>query len=753
MYGELRSTTRQILTTLAIVVLYGHNALPEQGFRVKVEVVSDHAGSEQPHDVFIVAEPLVIYGPQQAVEGRVVARTSIGTTAELDLRIGAYVVAVYADGYWGTSTEIVLPGVQDVKLKLWRAEMALGTALSRNEQLPELRVKFTPTHEDQKEPYGELRCSLNEGRFACPLPLGKFDLRFRAPGFMGIYFWEINVGPDAPVTFGELLFETGSSLVGFVRSETGIPEEAKGATVQLQTTDGTPVTTRVNGKKLAVIESTNSRGFWQMKSVPPGEYQVVATAPGFDETSAVVHVFPEKETTYGAPLVLSRPRHWEIYVDPPTDPNGEQWSLRLFRRTQGQEIAPLNASTTGDGLFTMSPRQGHYRLILASPTMGNVYTDEFDFGPDSDPFHISLDFTRVVGQLRLGRKPLAGTLSFGGTSGAVSVHMNADRTGRFEGLLPEEGAWSVAVNTSQPRLTRFLSNVQVAKNSSGYAFVDINLPNTKLVGVAVDERGQPVVNATATVFRRGIGERPQHLLTNKEGEFEFRALAEDTYTISATAVHPVHGTLESDPMTVEISEALVSPGKLTLHLRSSTKVQGRVLSTVGPLVNASIFAIPEDGVGAAAQADTDVNGQFELEVRRNTQQLNLIASAPGFSLRILTVRLGGRSSPLEIPLVKSGGTLIVDIVERTPSSPGSSFGRLLLLRENSWTPLTALHEWATVNGGGHDGTRMVIPQMEPGSYRLCPVDPGDRGIRPADNCEAGVLFPDEDLVLKVKFPG
>ncbi len=747
--------------TLALSCLAAMTHAAPIKVRVKVALASptDEGRSRQLETLFVavVGEPLATSGPREHVgtrTGIIVERTNIGRTVELNLEQGAWVISAFASGYWGDSVEVVLPGSEELTLTLWPAGMITGRVSSSHSLPEDLRMKFTPSNqEDAQKPSGEARCRLSGRSFACAVPTGEFDVRFRAPGFMGIYFWGLTIAEGATLDVGELRCEKGSSIVGFVELETGSAEDLRGTRIELQTLDGKPVVRRSTETEELLSTYPNSRGFWQLKHTPPGEFQVVGSMPGYDDAGLRVHVLPDRETTLRTPLMFSRPRELELYVDPPVDPRGNPWSVTILRQA-GYERTELATSTVpADGHLVVTLKEGLHRLVLESETMGNMHTEEFEFHPYADPLYISLRFVRVQGRLRLGKRPLVGTVSFGGTRGGISVHMTSDARGRFEGFLPKPGKWVVEINATAPMLKRFISEVEVIESESGVAQVVIALPDTLLEGVVVDARGERLPRAMVSVFRSQSFERPVVVATDKEGEFQFRALAEDAYTLAAEAIHSKDGPLESDPVTVDFRRRSIH--KVTVQVYPKNRIRGRVVSDLGPVPNARILAIPPNGTGVIPETHTDADGRFELLVRRGERSLSTSVSALGFSLRILKLH-AGMTSPVEIPLVRNGGTIVVEIAmdagEDRTLTLSSSFGRLALFREDVGVPLGLLRQWSNVNGGGVDGMsmRMILPQMEAGPYRLCRVDDGISRVNPDRDCSFGLLHFGGELVLRAR---
>ncbi len=88
-------------------------------------------------------------------------------------------------------------------------------------------------------------------------------------------------------------------------------------------------------------------------------------------------------------------------------------------------------------------------------------------------------------------------MAFGGASGTTSVLMFADDEGLFQGSLPRSGSWQVDVKSRGFGVHRRLRAVEVEPAAgSSRAWVEIELPGTRLEGEVVDAQGRGIDRAT-----------------------------------------------------------------------------------------------------------------------------------------------------------------------------------------------------------------------------------------------------------------
>lgn len=120
----------------------------------------------------------------------------------------------------------------------------------------------------------------------------------------------------------------------------------------------------------------------------------------------------------------------------------------------------------------------------------------------------------------------------------------------------------------------------------------------------------------------------------------------------------------SDWVPVSLDEDLAPP-LIRLVLRSSRTLAGRVVGPAGPVPGARLVVWPQltsPGGGRIAQSLSGPDGSFEVELPSDAVAATVVALAPAYATRLLTLPLGPTASdPVEIVMEGHGGTLRVDL--------------------------------------------------------------------------------------------
>jgi hypothetical protein len=205
------------------------------------------------------------------------------------------------------------------------------------------------------------------------------------------------------------------------------------------------------------------------------------------------------------PVLLARPIALEIEIAPPVDEAGEPWQAQVMRRAEGDSgptPTVFDGPADSQGRFTVADQTPGWFSVIVLDSQGNRVHSEPEWQVTTTS-HQSIEVQRIAvdGRLRLGTEPLRGTLWFGGQFGSRRVKMVADEEGRFTGVLSVDGFWVVDVEASEPSF-RARSRAEVRADRDGRATVSIDLPDTRVFGLIVDERGKPVPRAMLTLASR-----------------------------------------------------------------------------------------------------------------------------------------------------------------------------------------------------------------------------------------------------------
>lgn len=728
---------------------------------VQVEIQVAAATAADPVAAILRATPQ----PAEQAENKREIRMTVPGWRTLDLAPGVWRIQAEAAGYWSEEQVVsVAQGKEStVQVRLFPTGNLRGRIEPpRGRKAPErLEVRFSPAPagaprgakpEDQG-PKGTLSCPIRGEVWECTVPAGITDLRLHAQAMVPIYRWGVHVEAGRSVDLGVLALRPGASVIGRVITETGAPAgsvRVELAPELLGTIDNPSTGQRLQA--LSLETRTDDRGFFQFRGVAPGTYATTASSPGMAPARvSPVHVREGLEAEMIDPLVLARPVTLAVDLSPPLDPYGSPWSVQLFK-----EVNPGGGSTlAGKGQADREGRwlqkglaPGRYRIAVLGDLESRWAHQVIEVFPGDVPVPLEIPVVEIRGRLTLGDSPLAGTLWFGGKSGARRIRFDADEEGEFAGFLPEEGIWPVQLVNESEGLLLALEPVEVrVPRGKRVADIEIQVPDTTLEGEVVDESGRPLPGA---LIHLTGARKSSEAVTGDEGKFRIRGISPGSVVVEAE-----EGDRSTGPVLATIHEESESPW-LRLVLRSSLEVQGRVVSAAGPVPGAEVMAWPAMGQVAFATSQYAVSGPdggFSLHFPSQTRALTLFVFAPGHAFRMTQVPVEpGR--PLEIPVQDTGGTLVLDLPRGSESGPPPS---PLLVHGGSFTPLLVLTRWVQMQRAEQtDPGRLVVPNMEIGDYSLClgaGAELRQGKEPPAARCASGTLLPNGELRLAVPASG
>jgi hypothetical protein len=348
---------------------------------------------------------------------------------------------------------------------------------------------------------------------------------------------------------------------------------------------------------------------------------------------------------------------------------------------------------------------------------------------------------RVRGSVRLSSGPLRARLAFIDEAGLATVVTDSDEDGRFEARLPAvrtTAGWTIEVSAAAPPVSRLVENVAIRlRRGETEAFLELVLPGPAVRGIVIAEDGEP--QSSAQVLAEDLAGGQRHAATADErGRFEMFGLTAGTYRVTAEGTHGY-----SEPLEVAIEEGAEPEIRLVLARRKRL-LAGRVLRGDEPVAGATLHVWLPPG-RPAGSFSADDRGRFELPIPADAVAVGLTVSAAGHALKVTRVAASG-SRPITLGLEPIGGTLVLDAGEAAgPFSPILSHG-------GSLESVETLADWSLLTGGHSDGTRWVIPAVEPGAYRLCTITPHEaadlwEGRNPAHACADGTLAPGGTLTL------
>lgn len=725
---------RPILESACLLVLWA-GAASAAPLRVTVELAGPVAGETRATGALLLT-PL---GKEPGTE-RLAVESSFPGEQVFDLPESvSWEIAVRVDGYWAAPA--VLPaGTREAAVRM--RLLPTGTLQARlvpaaGEEIPSslaLRFQSAPPRPGAAEAFeGTVSCPVEPGGLLrCEAPAGRLDLRLRSDAHVPVYLWGVEVRGGRTTEAGELRLQRGASVSGWAKTEGDGLLSAECRVELAADTSGAPTNLRIEERLQRAAQEVrpNEQGFFQLAGVAPGRYTLKVSQPGFATVSVSgIEVREGLEAQILDPIVLARPVTFALALDPGVEPYGELWKVRLVRRSSPADPPgdTFQARATPEGTCSIpNVPAGTYELSVLGADNSIWHSEMLEVAAGRLPHMVQIPVLRLDGLVTRGGEPLASTIWLG--RNGRRLRFDSDGEGRFQGLLPEEGAWTVALTSTEEgwRVSLAAIDVQVPDGKST-ARVEIAVPDTTLEGEVVDEAGRPVFAALVSAF--SSTRTDSRVRTDREGKFAIHGLPAGPVTLSA-----VETDRESGWVQTALMEGEGAP-RLRLVVRRWTKARGRVLSPSGGLPGVTLLAWPaSQPASRVTTAMSGPGGDFELELPEGESALQVLVLPPGFAFRIAAVRLDpGR--PVEIAVEPHGGTLILEGAAAEP----------LLVHEGIVVPLQPLRDWARMQGApSSDPGRLVIPNVAGGAYNLCK----GRVEASAAACSTGVLSPLGELVLR-----
>jgi hypothetical protein len=755
---------RRALAALVPAVVFGssvsHASSPgrtvEDSAPVRIALRAVGGVSQVPQTVEVVAESL---DRDQSVSAA--RRFSLRPSSDVvRLPRGKWRLLLSAADVWieDRTIEIRSGGEERVTLRVWPAgKMVARLAMTGAGQMPkDLRVGFRGTLSPDAPPasedtpnQGTSVCPVSTARVSCRLPVGEFAMRIAAAGFAPTYRWAVPIGP-IPKNLGTLELVSGGSTMGYLEDQDGRPRS--GVRIALFTPEGQAVVERSYLRSVlradirSLEATTDRRGFFQITGMSPGRYQLLARDAGGFLASATTEIREGLETRLSEAMVLTPPATVDVFVDPPQPPGISNWTVSLQN---------IDTSPSEQTVRRVVPETGHVsienlaegRYVLTIETKGhqNWSAEEVDIQAPRAHFDISLQAIRVTGRLRVGSKPVAGSILFGGHHHSPSVELQSNEEGVFSGSLPRAGRWRVEVEAPTPPIKRSLKDVELKERGDGTYYVDIDLPATELRGQVVDESYRPVEVAIVDVKPLGGEDFRFQVRVDPEGRFELWGLPESPVLVSAAA--PGIVPLASDSLPVTPSSG-ASATTIQLVVRPRKRLVARVVieGTTDPVVGAFVKVTPLGPTLTmrSSLSNTDADGRFEAFLPPNTQAVDVTFGSQARSVgmvRIITLD----DTEKTLPLAPAGGRLVLE------SAESGEQNRLVALFHNGATESVSYLKHAGV--AEEDGITIAVSPLAPGAYTACLVTSNSAGLGlpPPEpgGCAAGTLLPGAELVLRV----
>lgn len=753
------------LITLALLLPFSNSGVREPGAEVRIEL-----------------RPRV--EPKAPLTGAIVLRSLEGQGDLLRLPLGSgsllaklpantqWLLTAEIPGYWSPEVRVSLAsegGSSTHPLVLWPTGKLAGSfkMLDPGEKLPksfEIRIESPPVKAREREiPRGSVTCHVDDqGAWTCEVPAGILDLAFRAAGFIPHYRWDLKIASGKDLPLGSLALRRGASLAGWVEVEGGTLEAGKciaRLAPLLAPGQGKPqVEARLRGATLEQV--VTKEGFFQLQGVAPGTYRIEVEQPGYAPARAFpLDVWDRSETVLKQPFILKRPLDLEFSISPPLDWLGRPWRVSVQRRSDfSAGLEPESGSegtTDAQGRFRVPGQTpGRFRVHVADSRGNGFYSapDTRVERPEDTRQSIEIRLVSVQGKVALGSESLASTLWFGGEHGSVSVRLETDEEGEFEGTLPRDGAWRVQVRAQNPPVSTHVK-AAVKANDRGEASLDIVLPDTLVFGKVVDEGGRAVSKAQVHLSSVVSG---TSLEAGADGTFELRAFPEGKVVLSARSSSP-EGPQVSDETILEAMDSR-PVGPVHLVLRKMKVFSGRIRSLHGPVAGAMVAVWPlQPSMGITESVRTGLDGRFSVNIPGKADRVAVVVSPPGGALKAFDVPV--IPDPVVLQVTDEGGDLEV-LLPFSPEEAAEKGLVFAVLQNGVMLSPSVLYRWAAGHGADFRTTAgLQVPRLAPGSYEVCAgptaitedAEVGDWKSQRA-TCATGDLGNGSRLRLEIKKP-
>jgi Carboxypeptidase regulatory-like domain len=704
--------------------------------------------------VFKRAEVRVILTPIK-VEGRDRSQVREGTIEApgllsfYDTPKGTWMIEVRAPGLWHEPIVRTLDdSTVEIPFRMWPTATIAGTIkVPKGQDVPkEMLVRFQSSpsvSESGRVAVTEMKCPVRDGEWSCEVPAGQVDLRLRAQRYRTEFRWDVSLKPGERRDFGVLELRQATTLVGSVRAPRDAKIDLAEVKVLLEPVEIAEAASEGVRKGMRSFGAkANSRGFFQLDGAGPGDYNVTAVAGKLVSPSVRVKLAADRETELLDPLVLAPLRALSIRVIPPLDPTLRPWRLTLIQDASAKGSIQIvdQRRASEDGVWKRQDlREGQYKLHVESDDGARWLAKKFDIeGRDADVI-ADIPTIDVRGRLSIGKKGIAGTVIFGGESGETRVSMRSDTEGNFRGLLPKREWLEITVTSDSPSLKRTLTGIDVRAGNDGKARVDIELPETRLVGEVVDDAGKPVERAIVYVDDDGSDWRVD--VKVEHGVFELSGYPPGRLTLQASAY-----MRSSEVQRVQLRNGETQHVRLVV--RKDDILAGRVFSAGGPVGGANVIVRPTDTQPMVViPFATNANGEFAAIVPRGTREADVIVEAYGYGAKIFHLTFPPDGKPIEIPLDPNGGSLVVDAPEF--DQDGKRLSHSIVHGGAAWRVWT--FRSAASEPAPKGRIRVRIPLIEGGLYSLCLVTDAAKqaNTAPLDRCVDGFLPPLGELTLQL----
>jgi hypothetical protein len=629
----------------------------------------------------------------------------------------------------------------------------------------DLAFESPPAQKPREISRARARCPVRGGRFTCELPAVELDIELSVGGYVSHHRFGTRIPPGQTLDLGVLPLRRVASIEGIVKTADGARAGPPGR-VRLRSALGEALRSPPEDGERPYDLVLNARGFYQFLRVPEGPLVVEVDHPGWAPSSTPVLVDGPIQVK-APPIVLQKAVGLELVLRPPLGPDGKPWKVELL--SAGARMLAVGEPRAANALGRLALGGlgvGAYFVIVADSHGDRWMSQEIEI-PSPAPIEIDVDAVSIAGTVKLGAAPLRSHLTFGGKNGTVRIELNSDDEGQFRGALPTGARfrdWEVFVSAKDPPINRTFTHLEPEVDATGEAHLDISIPNVRLRGRVLSDRGEPL-QGTVDVQSLDDLERIVQTWSDSAGYYDVTGLPAGR----ALAIFRGRGISSAQtPLALRADR----PTEYNLTARPFVPLLGRVLDTEGhPVAGAEVFPFPRHWTKLwvpPPPALTRPDGGFEVGVPFDSREVLLCVRAPGYAMAWRDAPLG--DTP-EITLDRYGGTLVVNYPRIRSMDFYKSEGAYLVF--GTYTELLEnplLQRWSRANLvlGEAPGveptypsrdaagpTTLVLPQMAPAPYSVCVLKVRDvldieKGkAPPMGRCQHGSLVPGSILQLSV----
>jgi hypothetical protein len=620
---------------------------------------------------------------------------------------GTWEFTVESEGCWSETVVWGHAQSTEIDLHVFRAGFVESVFSSETESPPELRGVVFPLGSgsvDMSMPSSASTgipapCKLDYPRWQCSVPANTpLDLRLDAPGFGTIYYWSVVADSVSTRQLEPQRLVRGSSVAGWIEDGKGVPVAAAKVTLYpLEAEVSRPDMQRIAARLKTT--TANHRGFFQITGLEAGTYRLVSEADGLSPTTvAELRVRAGESLVWPRAIVHVPPAALEISLDPPVDPDGNQWVVELAeeRPLHLERVPTLTRPATKEGRWTAAPlRADVYELTIREKHGSEVEVVDIDLS-DGGLKSISLDVRSIAvqGVLRLAGESLNADITFSNRTGKI-VRASTSDDGTFTARFPTGGGWTPSIRYPRERGSSItLDDVDIDPAKATSQQLELDVPGGRIRGQAVRANGSPE-HAAVYVLREG---KPvAQVITKDNGKFDFVGMKAGAYAITAEGLN----SSTDQPLQIDIATDDVKDVRLVLA--PMRRIAGTVLTPHGTPASGAVVHVLSDDGRSWTRVVTDIAGQFEYSVPGSTGEVTLIVLTYAYpsamtrmavhALEHATIALKADGGILRlrngaIPYVRGGGGVVVPMRALFFPEP---FGRF--------------------NGGMH---------LEPGAYVVCP---------------------------------